>query len=202
MEISNSYEPPELRDYPLLILGSTPLEKLCIAIINAHPEKDRDAKRTARDRLKAAVSALAGFDPTKGENETDDDRWLRNMSELLGHEAHQHAAKKKRLGVWEQVTERGRVMAELASDSKSCRALAKRALERAGMPVTEADKKRLARKFAHRWRGVHQEGGLAMPPPKFEDECLARIIRLLDQIGIPAIMPDDPGAFWELSIAK
>lgn len=202
MEALNSPELPKELDYPVLVLGSTPMEKLCIAIINAHPERDRDAKRTAQKRLREAVYALEGFYPGRGDNEADDDRVLRSMSDLLGYEAHQQVATEVGLTPFDRAKACSRVMVQRASDSRSCRALAKRALQRCSMQVTEADKKRLARKFMQRWRGLRHEEALATPPPKFEDVCMAQIVTLLNRMGIPAVMPDDPGAFWELSIAK
>ena len=201
MQAANSQEQPEENDYPANVLGSTALEKLCIAILNAHPERDRASKRKPTDRLRAAVYALDGYDPTRGDNETDDYRLLRLMSDLLEQCVGQEImnATGALLG---HVQEFGLLMEMVASDTKDCRELAALALGRVGTPVTEAAKKRLARKFKTRWRELRHEAGLAIPPPKFEDECLERIIGLLNEIGIPAIMPDDPGAFWELSIAK
>jgi hypothetical protein len=201
MQAMNSQEQPEENDYPATVLGSTALEKLCIAILTAHPERDRASARKPADRLRAAVYALDGYDPTRGDNEKDDYRLLRLMSELLEQGVYREIVNATG-GLLGHVQEFGSLLEMVAADTKDCRHLAAVALARAGMPVTEATKKRLARKFKERWRQLRHEAGLAIPPPKFEDECLGRIIELLNEIGIPAIMPNDPGAFWELSIAK
>jgi hypothetical protein len=124
------------------------------------------------------------------------------MRDLLGHQVHLEVGNMQDLGVIEKMKERGNLITVRASDQKCCRALAKAVLESAGMPATEALKKRLARKFKERWRDLRQEAGIAMPSPKSENDCMEQIVPLLNRMGIPAAMPDDPGIFWELSIAK
>src|SRR6185312_11588530 len=150
MHAMNSQEQPEEHDYPTAVLGSTALEKLCIAILNAHPERDRASKRKPTDRLRAAVYALEGYDPTRGDNEKDDYRLLRLMSDLLGQGVHREIMSVTG-ALSGHVQEFGLLMEMVASDTKDCRELAALALIRVGMPVTEAAKKRLARKFKERW---------------------------------------------------
>lgn len=202
MTSAESKEQDDDDGYPFsVVLGSTALEKLCISIITANPERDRNRARKPEDRLRAAVNALGGF-VARGENEKDDRRLLYRMSNLLGQEVYQEVARLEGLSLGDQLKERSLLMEKRAADEISCRVLAITAANSAGIPVTEALKKRLARKFSERWRALREEAGIAMPPPRSEDELMTEIVPLLNRMGIQATMSEEPEIHWKLSTAK
>ena len=189
-------------DYPFSIVdGSTSLEKICISIINANPERDRNKARKPEDRLRTAVNALGGF-VARGENERDDRRLLYRMSDLLGQEVYQEVARLEGLSPVDQLKKRSLLMERRAANEISCRALVITAAKSAGIPVTEALKKRLTRKFSERWRALREEAGIAMPPPRSEDKLMTEIVPLLNRMGIQATIPEEPEIHWKLSTAK
>jgi hypothetical protein len=181
-------------------VGSTALEKLCVAIIRANPDRDPKSSRTSRQRLRDAVYALQGHHPARGDHAKDDLDLLLRMAEALNALIAADETVRTAANPAERVAASRRLIADVVADSKRRRSLARQALAEAGLPPTKKDLKRLAGKFEGEWRALLNTLALASPTPHAgENRHMAEVVPLLQKMGIAADMPPDPGLFWPMS---
>lgn len=167
-------------------VGHTALEKLCIAIIRAHPNQDRDSPTTDLQRLRTAVRALLGAGPPPAYNALDDRQLLLSMADDFLRTPSLASGK---------VT-----AADLAADPVACGRLAAAALTRFGLPNGAAPRRRLAEKFGRDWRtlvGAVQNASYVAHG--VEAKHMQIIAESLWQMGVAADLPEGAGAFWPLA---
>lgn len=193
--------PPSLQGD--LAIGSTAIEKLCIAIISAHPNRDRNSRLTLQQRVRDAVFALQGYNAERGSNKQDDLPLLVKMAEALNAQVRTEEIQNQISGPVELMKFRRQRLIEIASDTDERHALARQALQKSGGTPSKANLKRLTGKFEQDWQALLQTLGLANPVPHSnENRCMQEIVPLLVQMGIPAKLPSEPELFWPMSSDK
>jgi len=181
----------------VLAVGSTAIEKLCIAIINGHPNRDPKSSLTPQQRVRDAVFALQGHNAERGSNKKDDLQLLLQMAEALNAQVRAEEIQKQFAGPVELLNFRRQRLTEIASDTEERHALARLALRKFGIEKSKANLKRLTSKFGNEWPLLLHTLGMADPVPHSnENRCMSEIVPLLVQMGIPAKLPNETDMFW------
>ncbi|MFN9438259.1 MAG: hypothetical protein ACK57S_01220 [Brevundimonas sp.] len=179
----------EEHDRPWLLdqtIGHTALEKLCIAIIRAHPTQDRMSTTTDRHRLRSAIENLTGVSPAEGSKALDDRQLLLSMAEDLLRDPELVAGRRR--------------LTELAGDRLVSNRLAASVICRFALRDSPALRLRLSRKFHVGWEAyVGAVCNASYVAHSIEARELQVIAESLQRLGISADVPKGAGAFWPLA---
>jgi len=172
-------------------VGSTALEKLCIAIINAHPLPPGLKNRpTPGMRLSAALYALQGVDyRDKEDGEPFIDLQLRMAENLYTISMNDTGPVGDRVEVFSRHAKRPGYVHQLATD----------ALTEAGERISRRAITFLSRRFIARWPYLLNEIKLSDTRlHTLEGRALEEIGRKLAEVDVPNTLPQTQKMFWRL----